>query len=180
MISYAIHVISQISVERWGVLMVLLVASIGGYRCCSHFVKTGIWPSTGRKRGVDYGVVVYTALILWFTIILRIPGTTHQANLLPLWSWYHGFWLGNDEIRWQIYFNILLFVPFGFFLYLSKARALGRNIRRGFLLTLFIEVCQYIFCLGLFEWDDLLHNTLGCALGCLCAAMVQRVWSKVR
>lgn len=28
-----------------------------------------------------------------------------------------------------------------------------------------IEVIQLVFRLGLFEWNDMIHNTLGCVLG---------------
>lgn len=165
MISYAIHVLPQIPAERWLVLLLLSAVMVGvrrGYLCLE---KAHLKHSGGRRPGMGYAVTICTAFILWSTLLLRTPGTSHQANLIPLWSWYQGFLQGNDEIRLQIYFNILLFLPFGFFSQLSKARPLGRNILRGFLLSLFIEVCQYIFRLGLFEWDDLIHNTLGCALG---------------
>lgn len=32
-------------------------------------------------------------------------------------------------------------------------------------LSMSIEVIQLVFRLGLFEWDDMIHNTLGCVLG---------------
>lgn len=171
MISYAIHVIPQIPMERWFVLILLLLAMLEGSWCYG-----GMRPSTGRKWG-GWGVAAYTALILWSTIFLRTPGTEHQANLVPLWSWHQVFFLGNDEIRWQIYFNILLFVPFGCLLYLSKPRPMSKILLRGFSLSLKIELCQLVFKLGLFEWDDLIHNSLGCLLGGFAAKTVERVWN---
>ena len=30
-----------------------------------------------------------------------------------------------------------------------------------------IEISQLLFCRGLFEFDDIIHNSLGCMLGCL-------------
>ena len=30
-----------------------------------------------------------------------------------------------------------------------------------------IEISQLWFCRGLFEFDDIIHNSLGCMLGCL-------------
>ena len=30
-----------------------------------------------------------------------------------------------------------------------------------------IELSQLIFMRGLFEWDDMIHNGLGCMAGCL-------------
>lgn len=123
------------------------------------------------------GALAFLAFILWATLFLRTPGMEHQANLIPLWSWYQGFFLDNDEIRWQIYFNILLFVPYGCLLYLSKPRPMAKILLRGFLLSLVIELCQLVFKLGLFEWDDLLHNSLGCLLGGFAAKIMERVWN---
>lgn len=180
MISYAIHVLSQISAEQWLILLLLSVVMVGARRGYLRLVKAHLKHSAGRRQGMDYAATICTALTLWSTLLLRIPGTEHQAKLVPLWSWYQGIFLGNDVIRWQIYFNILLFLPFGFFSCLSKARPLVRNILRGLLLSLFIEVCQYIFCLGLFEWDDLIHNTLGYALGYRCAIKAGKMWNETR
>lgn len=41
----------------------------------------------------------------------------------------------------------------------------GYGYDGGLLLSATIEVTQLIFRLGLFEWDDMIHNTLGCVLG---------------
>lgn len=122
-------------------------------------------------------MAAYITFILWSTLFLRTPGTEHQANLIPLCCWCESFILHSDEIRWQIYFNVLLFVPFGFCIFFSGLRSLRRVLRTGFLLSLFIEVCQYILCLGLFEWDDMLHNSLGCLLGWGVAKTIERVWN---
>lgn len=37
-----------------------------------------------------------------------------------------------------------------------------------------IEVCQLIFMRGLFEWDDILHNGLGCMVGCLVVSIFKK------
>lgn len=177
MLGYAKYVLSHISRSQWGALGGLLVVLFG-----IRWRYRRVWcdncrPCTSVKTRIQSGMIVFLALLLWSTLLLRTPGTDHQANLIPLWSWYQGFLLGNEEIRWQIYFNILLFMPFGFFLYLSKARPLRHILLRGFLLSLFIEVCQYVFCLGLFEWDDLIHNALGALLGGTWGKVVQNMWS---
>ena len=36
----------------------------------------------------------------------------------------------------------------------------------GFLVSVVIELSQLIFKRGLFEGDDMIHNALGCMLGC--------------
>ena len=44
----------------------------------------------------------------------------------------------------------------------------------GFILSAFIEVYQLIFNLALFEWDDMLHNSLGCLIGGMIAQITLR------
>ena len=39
----------------------------------------------------------------------------------------------------------------------------------GILISAIIEFSQLIFMRGLFEWDDMIHNGLGCMIGCLFA-----------
>lgn len=177
MAQYAIYVLTQIPAKRWLILIVLLVAMIGGSWGYQYFTKIHMRKSTCRGWGVTCCLAAYIALILWSTICLRTPGTEYQANLSPLWSWYQGFLQGNDEIRWQIYFNILLFVPFGCLLHLRKPRPMSKIFLQGFLLSLIIELCQLVFKLGLFEWDDMLHNSLGCLLGGFAAKVLERVWN---
>ena len=46
----------------------------------------------------------------------------------------------------------------------------------GALISAAIEVSQLIFRRGLFEWDDMFHNSFGCLFGCLIAnAVMERV-----
>lgn len=35
----------------------------------------------------------------------------------------------------------------------------------GLLISGIIEVLQLVLCRGLFEWDDMIHNSFGCAVG---------------
>lgn len=133
------------------------------------------------KRQKEYNISVSSSLcdviVIWATLLIRTPGLEPQAKLVPLWSWYRGFILNNVGVRNQIYANIVLFIPFGFFSYSCKARPLRFILLRGFLLSLLIEICQYCFCLGLFEWDDMLHNSLGCLIGAACGKIVNAVGS---
>jgi glycopeptide antibiotics resistance protein len=63
--------------------------------------------------------------------------------------------------------NILLYVPLGFLL--SDLRYLGslKIILLGFACSTLTELTQLVFHLGLFEFDDIFDNTLGCILGVL-------------
>lgn len=177
MLGYAKYVLTYLSSVQWLVLGGLLLL-IFFVQWCYRLVLYDERKTRKRTWTVtNCCTLIFLASIFWSTLFLRTPGTEHQANLIPLWSWHQSFIQHNDEMRWQIYFNVLLFVPFGFCIFFSGLRSLRRVLRTGFLLSLFIEVCQYIFCLGLFEWDDLIHNSLGCLLGGFTAKIIERVWN---
>ena len=91
--------------------------------------------------------------ILWITLFSREPMTT-RIFLGLFWEIEMGYW--NNIIQ-----NILLFIPLGF---LIGGR---RGIIAGLLLSIVIELTQYIFRLGYCELDDVLNNTIGAAIGAL-------------
>lgn len=44
----------------------------------------------------------------------------------------------------------------------------------GVLIAAVIEVSQLVLARGLFEWDDMIHNGLGCMAGCVLRNWVRR------
>lgn len=48
----------------------------------------------------------------------------------------------------------------------------------GILVSAIIEFSQLIFMRGLFEWDDMIHNGLGCMLGSMVTNYIMNVWRK--
>lgn len=77
--------------------------------------------------------------------------------------------LYNNHSIWYFLYqtvgNILLFVPFGFFVYYKTSFNMKRTVLACLLLTLFVEITQgfipYRFC----EIDDIWLNTLGGTIG---------------
>ena len=59
--------------------------------------------------------------------------------------------------------NLVLFYPLG--LLLGSVAEKKRIIGIGFFLSFGIEMAQFIWKLGYAETDDVLHNTLGVAIG---------------
>lgn len=104
----------------------------------------------------------YIVAILMVTVVLRPAGAENRQMMVPFWSYKN---IRIDGIRWQIYINIFLFVPLGFMLPWATKRTFQQTILIGCLFSIFIETIQYLFCLGLCEPDDVLHNTLGAAIG---------------
>ena len=103
------------------------------------------------KRKVLVGI--YILIILWITLFSREPMTTRIFRGL-FWEIEMGYW--NNIIQ-----NILLFIPLGFLI------GGKRGIIAGVLLSIGIELTQYIAVLGYCELDDVLNNTIGAAIGAL-------------
>lgn len=75
--------------------------------------------------------------------------------LSPFWEFRHAKW--NLIIS-----NILLFLPFGVF----AGRVWGwKAVLYGAILSVCIEVLQFVFGLGYSEVDDVINNTIGTVIG---------------
>ena len=107
------------------------------------------------------------------TIIGRKPGIA-RAEFIPFWSYRH------PELRTEIILNYILFVPLGFLLYLCFGEKRNHSgvwintvqvVLTGFLLSASIESIQLIFRIGLFEFDDMIGNTIGCLIGAVVGKM---------
>ena len=98
-------------------------------------------------------IALYILIILWVTLFSREPMTTRIFRGL-FWEIEMGYW--NNIIQ-----NILLFIPLGFLI------GGKRGIIAGVLLSIGIELTQYIAVLGYCELDDVLNNTIGAAIGAL-------------
>lgn len=44
----------------------------------------------------------------------------------------------------------------------------------GIVTSAMIETCQLVFYRGLFEWDDMIHNGIGCMIGCVIMGICRR------
>ena len=124
-----------------------------------------------RTRRV--AVLAYSAAILFFTAGVRLLGIARgiqtfsdvpQIDLTPFWS-YAKF--DQADIRWQVYMNVFLFVPFGFMLpwCSGKLKRLWKVVLAAAVFSVITEAAQYFFRIGLCETDDVIHNTLGAGLG---------------
>lgn len=103
------------------------------------------------------------AAILWLTVFSRL-GTDTRHFYPPFWS-YGAIIQGRRAVLFQNIGNILLFMPIGVIAALFLQVGVKKSLLVGLLLSLFIECCQWLFWLGAFEFDDLLHNTVGTAIG---------------
>lgn len=97
---------------------------------------------------------------------------TYAVNLVPFET-IRGFWnaFQNDRIQTDIamlniFGNIALFIPFGFFLPAARRlRALWKCLAVSFFAILSAEGAQLLFRVGSFDIDDIILNLLGVLIG---------------
>ena len=71
----------------------------------------------------------------------------------------------------------MIFMPFGFFEALaSKKRSFWATLVDGCMLSLLVEIFQFIIRVGRFDVDDLMLNTTGVARGYICFL----IWNAIR
>ena len=112
-------------------------------------------------------LVAFLGIVFGSTVFTR-TSTIHQYELQPLWSWYEVVWHNDWELLKENLLNCLLLVPMGLLLTVvfDHRLKLSRAFFTGFMVSAVIELSQLVFRRGLFEWDDMIHNALGCMLGC--------------
>lgn len=118
--------------------------------------------------------VVYILFLLYFLIFSDWYGRSgvmedYHYNLTPFRE-IKRFWEYRDKLGFWAMVNLLgnvfVFLPFGFFKPMaSKNRSFFETIFDGFLLSLLVEVFQFVSKVGRFDVDDLILNTFGALLG---------------
>lgn len=117
----------------------------------------------------------YVFLVISSTIVFRSPRSPVRIELIPFWTYYaianHIFGVSI----WDILLNIVLFVPFGVLVsLLFPSLSFMKVLLLGFALSFCIELSQYIMAKGIAQFDDLMHNSLGCYLGSCIVRMIKR------
>lgn len=128
-----------------------------------------ILPKKPRRIFAITGLCLSLLLILSLTILKRNSNGSHDVSLIPFVSFTYA--KTQPEFYRTMYMNILLFIPLG----LSMPFALPKKLKlkplitigTGFLLSVIVEACQYIFILGRCETDDVIMNTIGVLIGVL-------------
>lgn len=119
--------------------------------------------------------VLYIIFVFYFLLISEIYGRTgemqeYRYNLV-LFKEIKRFWnyrkqLGMFATVTNLLGNVLIFLPFGFFMAMaSKYRSFLSTVIYSLALSLTVEVSQLFMKVGCFDVDDLLLNTIGGMLG---------------
>ena len=131
---------------------------------------------------ISRGLLRWKPKLKWPVMLVYAAAVVYRSArylLDPFHAWRYvirvtekGLVLGSKSQLKVIVLNILLFVPFGYLLPLFRKRAdrWWKVLLCGFAASLTIELLQLVTRYGMFDLDDLMHNTLGALLGWGCYA----------
>ena len=112
-------------------------------------------------------LIPYVFLVFAATLLIRESGAEPKCELQIFWS--YRVWEAQKE---QIIANVIMFLPIG----LTAGAVFGwKSILLGFGLSTVIESLQLVTYRGLFEFDDIIHNTLGAAIGFFILLSLRRI-----
>lgn len=138
------------------------------------------WLREFRKNGVfrcRFFLMVSAFGILGITVLTRRIWYTPWSNVVGNFALIGS----NGKLDEDICNNIILFIPFGGFLFASGIKKIDSFVRREQKLRLWrilvcatmissvfslgIELCQSVFWLGTFQLADIFYNTIGGLIG---------------
>lgn len=132
-----------------------------------------VWLIDGRRITPRPLLAAYILFILMETVLGRESGVG-RVELVPFWSYSH------PELRMEIILNYILFMPLGVLLYLCFGEKLGlRVVIAGLLISVSIEIVQLVFRIGLFEFDDMIGNTVGCLIGAVIGKAIRELKKRI-
>jgi len=136
-----------------------------------------IFAIKGGKEGWRYATRLllfeYISLIFCSTVFFRKVSKVHAFDLTPFWSY------SQPELLVENVMNMVIFVPVGLLMGAAFRSMTWKMVMViGLGLSIGIEVLQFVFKKGFSEVDDVMHNTLGCAIGYGVWLMILRYVSK--
>ena len=130
----------------------------------------------GFKTGLRYSVALllieYIFLIFCSTVFFRTTSELRKYDIHPFWSY------DRPELLVENIMNVVVFVPVGLMLG-SLLRVKGSWLMVAIIgcgISVTIESLQFFLMRGFSELDDVMHNTLGCAIGFLIVAIIKGIW----
>lgn len=124
----------------------------------------------GRKKGflilLRFALIEYLFLLFCFTIIFRTQNDSIEHHLSPFRSYAAYDIEVRPDLLPENILNVVVFMPLGLMMaagFESIKWWQALLVGLGFSVT--IEALQYLFNLGVSEFDDVFHNTIGCIIG---------------
>lgn len=132
--------------------------------------------SKGLKFSAGMLAIEYVILIFCATVVFRGYSENVGHDFLPFWS-YKAIENGRNDLSAENIMNVVVFVPVGLLhSCISRRLKWWMVLLGGFGISVSVEALQYFFHKGFAEFDDVFHNTLGCAIGILIVAIIKGIW----
>ena len=132
--------------------------------------------------------LLYVGFLIYFLFVAewygRTAATEEYRYNLELFKEIRRFityreQLGNFTVFANLFGNILIFVPYGFFISMaSRSRGFFKTLFCSMGLSLCVEIVQLFTRVGSFDVDDILLNTIGGVLGYVLFAICNRIRRK--
>ena len=119
-------------------------------------------------------LVFFLSFTLTITIIGRVPTITAKYNLELFWTIKH-ILAGRKKLIWEIFWNVVLFVPTGLMVSALIPRRVWLSMPICVAGSAAIEVTQLLMHRGLFEFDDIIYNSVGAAIGFLLYYFLRKI-----
>ena len=187
------HMIGTFAIEIAVLIVTLSIIGFIGMRLRAK--------KTGRAHSIrqylltaSFALFLASILSLTLTPIGSANSVTNPELYYPRfyvgWSWQQAWDLTNGmglrrfatTVYAQLFFNIAMFIPLGFFTAGCLRWGLRATALSGFALSSFIELSQLTGNWGLagftyrtFDVDDIVNNTAGAVLGAVCIWAVRAI-----
>ena len=122
-------------------------------------------------------LIAYSLFIVWFAVLKREPTENHELKLSLFWAYRRYFTGGRygRRVVIQNLQNIAFFMPFGALMPVKKWWIVAST---ALILSLCVEIAQYVGGYGLAELDDVICNVLGALIGYWSVLALKRLASK--
>lgn len=166
---YFDSIMEKVTVESVIVWMVL--AGLSGLLTYILFKRGKINATTAIIIPI---LVFYFSFVLTITVLERTPMKSARYELELFWSYRHAF-AGSKALLWENFWNVVLFVPAGAFISILLKKRVWLAGVFGFFISSLVELTQLVTHRGLFEFDDIFHNTLGTFVGVALFLVVKKL-----
>ena len=165
------YLVKAVSLVTLDAVVVWIIPALICFSVCYFHYRKGIMRL--RSCLALSMLIFYLGFVFTLTIFERTVTPNKNMELTLFWS-YKLIANGNKNMFMEVFWNVVLFIPYGFLASISsKSKAKWTVFLSGSLLSVAIELIQLFTHRGLFEFDDIIHNTLGTVIGialCLIAA----------
>ena len=151
----------------WEAILIILLATVVFVYLRQRFAGRIWW--NAAEAGL---LAVWLLAMVWATLVDRsVDPSGRRTVLVPMVSYLKLLQGGNPEILRVNLMNVILFYPAGLLMAALLPERWRMHRRLLLIMTvcccvsIWVELMQYWFGAGLAEADDVIHNTLGGAVG---------------